>query len=160
MRLLCCIVVAALVAGCTEDPQGNATAAPDAPDEPDPGPQENTTVEENRTAPEDPEPREPVTWEIVIEGNDFVDGSITVQEGDTVEWLHRDGAIQHTVTSDGGTFDSGSCPGIECMTELTNDSFSWTFEETGEFPYHCEVHPSMRDTITVLAVYNGTPDAP
>jgi plastocyanin len=28
-------------------------------------------------------------------------------------------------------------------------SYSFTFTESGTFPYHCGIHPSMKGTITV-----------
>ena len=88
-------------------------------------------------------------------GNDFVEGSLTVQRGDTVTWHHRDGATLHTVTADGGEFDSGSPAMLEGVP--TRDAFSFTFEENGESPYHCEVHPNMTDTITVVESSSDTP---
>ena len=124
---------------------------------------ENTTEDDlDNGTEEDPEPgpkRDPVTWEISIQGNDFVDGSITVQVGDTVTWVHEDGTTPHTVTSspDGTDFDSGTCPGPGCMTETVNNEFSHTFDAVGDFGYFCRVHPSMTDTITVLERHDATP---
>lgn len=89
------------------------------------------------------EPRPAQVFDIDIEGNDFVDGSLTVQRGDTVRWTQRDLA-QHTVTQDDGAFDSGT------MTVLSAP-FEVTFDEAGDFPYHCDIHASMTDTITVVA---------
>lgn len=94
------------------------------------------------------EPRDPVTWEVTIAGSAFVDGSITVQQGDTVRWVHQDGQTPHTVTADDGTFDSGPVYMVETPGA---DTYEYTFDAVGAFDYHCEVHPSMTGTITVEA---------
>jgi nitrite reductase (NO-forming) len=76
---------------------------------------------------------------------------ITVEAGTTVTWTNED-AIVHTVTSGtasdtagtfDGTFDSGD------MAE--GDTFSFTFDEPGEFPYFCIPHPWMQGTVIVTA---------
>lgn len=97
----------------------------------------------------DPE-REPETHQIVIKDNRYVDGSITVQAGDTVRWLHQDQSTEHTVTADDGSFDSGS-DSEDFMNGFTYNEFEHTFDAAGDFPYHCKVHPSMTGTITVQA---------
>jgi nitrite reductase (NO-forming) len=75
--------------------------------------------------------------------------TLTVEAGTTVRWTNSD-SIAHTVTSgdsDGtsgtpdGQFDSGFLnPG---------DTFTFTFEEPGEFDYYCIPHPWMRGTVIV-----------
>ncbi len=45
------------------------------------------------------------------------------------------------MTADDDSFDSG--------TLSDGDSFDFTFEESGDIAYHCEIHPSMTGTITV-----------
>lgn len=101
-----------------------------------------------------PPRRDPVTWNVTLQGNDFVEGSLTVQRGDTVRWLHRDGTTPHTVSADGGEFDSGSPFMIQAPTR---DTFQFTFDDGGEFPYHCQVHSSMTDAITVLERSDAVP---
>jgi plastocyanin len=73
---------------------------------------------------------------------------IEVDEGATVTWTNN-GDSTHTVTSSDGDFDaSGDMdPG---------DSFSVTFEDSGDYDYYCEYHGSaggegMAGTVTVLA---------
>lgn len=174
MRLPALLLLAALaLSGClggddhgaAGDPSGDGPDAPDdgagTPDDggpggdqadPDDGGEGGAGGDESNAT----EPRDPVTWRITIRGNDFVDGSLTVQAGDTVVWTHQDGTTPHTVTADDGAFDSGSSP-AQYMTEVNNAEFSHTFDEVGEFPYHCAVHPSMRDTVTVLERHDATP---
>ncbi|MCG8346436.1 MAG: cupredoxin domain-containing protein, partial [Chloroflexales bacterium] len=71
--------------------------------------------------------------EIVIEigDNSFSPGKITVPVGATVVWRHT-GQRPHTVTEDGGSFDSG--------TLNAGATFSVTFDTAGTFSYHCAFH--------------------
>lgn len=71
--------------------------------------------------------------------------SLDVSSGDTISWVNLDSAA-HTVssTTDGkpdGVFDSGLV--------LAGDSFQFTFEDPGEYPYFCIVHPWMEGIIRV-----------
>jgi LPXTG-motif cell wall-anchored protein len=81
---------------------------------------------------------------------DFVPATVTIGVGDTVLWTNN-GDEPHTATSDPGsdeTWDSGIMnPGA---------SFSHTFPQTGTFPYHCDVHPTlMFGTVIVQAGGGG-----
>jgi plastocyanin len=102
----------------------------------------------------------PRTYNVTLQGTAFVDGSPVIRVGDTVRWVHADGATTaHTVTSDAASpmaFDShplcgppGIPVGLICMVE--GDEFSLTFSTPGVYPYACKVHPSMTGTITVEA---------
>ncbi|RMA64635.1 T9SS type A sorting domain-containing protein [Ulvibacter antarcticus] len=74
------------------------------------------------------------------------DASITIDQGDTVNWVWSDGA-PHSVRSLGGsteTFDSG--------TQSPPFTFSYTFLVPGTNPYDCIVHPNMQGVITVNQV--------
>ena len=64
---------------------------------------------------------------------------ITVRKGDTVTWTNKDSA-PHTVTGDGGLDSS--------MLNL-NAAYSFTFNNTGTFNYHCTPHPYMTGTVIV-----------
>ena len=65
---------------------------------------------------------------------------ITVPVGTTVSWTNSD-AIAHTVTSDGGVFNSNSLgPG---------GTFTYMFSAAGTFPYHCAIHPGMVGSVVV-----------
>jgi plastocyanin len=81
----------------------------------------------------------------------FQPGSVTISAGDSVVWTNN-GQAPHTVTDDGGTFDSSpNCPNnlSDCMQP--GDSYSHTFDSAGTFSYHCKVHPNMTGTIVVEA---------
>jgi plastocyanin len=77
-----------------------------------------------------------------VEIVDFAFGpaELTVPVGTTVTWTNQDSA-PHTATGDDGSFDSGRLD--------QGQSFSFTFEAAGSFPYHCDFHPNMVATITV-----------
>ena len=72
---------------------------------------------------------------------------IQIEEGDTVTWVNKD-FDPHTVTSGafgdddaGDEFDSGYMG--------PQASFSFTFEDRGEFEYFCELHPNMVGMVEV-----------
>jgi plastocyanin len=80
------------------------------------------------------------TGAVTITAVTYSPNSLTVSQGSTVTWTNSD-VGPHTVTSDGGLFNSGSiAPG---------GKYSYTFPSTGTFPYHCTIHPNMVGTIVV-----------
>jgi plastocyanin len=70
----------------------------------------------------------------------FSPARISVPPGTKVTWVNQ-GTTAHTVTADDGSFDSGTLP--------PGQSFSHTFRSRGTVPYHCELHPVMRGSVTV-----------
>jgi len=67
---------------------------------------------------------------------------IAVPVGTTVAWFNNDVEQPHTVTSgepnaenEGSIFNSGIMPAS------ANSFFQFTFNEPGEFLYHCNIHP-------------------
>lgn len=73
----------------------------------------------------------------------FDPDSVTVNQGDSVIWINN-GSFPHTTTSDSGLWDSGP---------LNNgDSYTLSLDNDGNFPYHCDFHPSMLGNIEVLPV--------
>lgn len=77
---------------------------------------------------------------VVIKQMHFDPPQVTVQAGDTVEWKNED-IFSHTVTADGGSFDSG----------LIDPGHSWkmTFKDAQTLAYHCRPHPNMKATLIV-----------
>ena len=55
----------------------------------------------------------------------------TIDAGDTVVWDFSGAPSTHTTT---GAWDSGNVNG---------GTFSFTFDEAGEFAYHCSIHPTL-----------------
>ena len=97
-------------------------------------------------------PDAPYFWQVEKDGN--TDGVIIVEKFDSVQWENADTDI-HTVTSvnsegePDGIFDSSLfSPGKE---------FRYQFNEIGDFPYFCLVHPWMEGVVHVVA--SSTPSA-
>lgn len=72
---------------------------------------------------------------------DYSVNVLTIKAGTTVTWTNDDPGMLHTVTSVDGSFDSGF------LNE--GDSWSFTFDEPGEFEYFCAPHPWMRAKVVV-----------
>lgn len=76
----------------------------------------------------------------VIENFTFTPDPIEISQGDTVTWTNNDD-FAHTVTADDDSFDSGNIDG--------GATFEQTFDETGDFTYHCAIHNQMTGSVTV-----------
>ena len=72
--------------------------------------------------------------------NSFSPNPVEVKVGETVTWINDDSG-RHTVTSKDGVFDSGMMG--------KGQSFSFTFDKAGEYPYFCSPHPGMVGTVVV-----------
>ena len=78
---------------------------------------------------------------------------VKVKVGDTVTWTNDDSQA-HTITSGtdssdpniGKEFDSS--PGLSTLLS-TNQKFSHKFDTAGEFPYFCQLHPTMIGKVVV-----------
>lgn len=81
------------------------------------------------------------TRTVLIQGFKFKPANITIKPGTKVIWINKD-TTQHTATAnDGRSFDSGRLgPG---------QRFSHTFKRAGKKAYHCEIHPSMKGSVTI-----------
>lgn len=88
----------------------------------------------------------------------FKPSEIRVLRSTEVTWVNQDAGVRHTVTS--GVGGTNAVAGVSegepnqptgtFNGDLPADaSFSYTFNELGEFSYFCEVHPSMRGTVVV-----------
>lgn len=89
----------------------------------------------------------------------FQPADATIQVGDTVTWtVTKAIADPHSVTS-GTPSDSGKVFDSKTTLHVNGDTFSYTFNAAGSFPYYCIVHPGqMHGTITVLgAAASGAP---
>ena len=78
--------------------------------------------------------------EVKIDNFSFGPAAITVSVGTTVTWTNRDD-IPHTVVSTERVFKSKVLD--------TDDTFSYTFTKTGEYPYFCSIHPQMTGKVFV-----------
>ncbi len=70
---------------------------------------------------------------VTVNMKDFVFSpkSLAVKKGTTVIFVNEDNA-KHTVTEDSNKFNSGDI--------LAGKTFTFTFDDAGTFPYHCEYH--------------------
>lgn len=76
----------------------------------------------------------------VIEAFAFEPKRIEANVGQAVTWTNRDPA-EHTVTEEGGCFDSG--------TMAASATFTQTFDRPGEYRYICTLHPGMTGMVVV-----------
>jgi len=103
------------------------------------------------------EPSGPQTVIVDIPGGTSVPGceetnecwlpsSVTIQMGDTVEWINSDTAA-HTVT--GGLPADGPSGVFDSSLVLADATYAFTFEEAGSYDYFCMVHPWMVGDVQV-----------
>jgi plastocyanin len=83
------------------------------------------------------------TGSVDIRNMMFTPSQITVAKGGTVTWINHD-SIAHTVVDDLSNVGGPSSGDIQ-----PGSTYSFTFNKTGSFQYHCSIHPSMRGTIVV-----------
>lgn len=84
---------------------------------------------------------------ISMVGMTFSPATMTIAAGDTVTWTNNS-SLQHTVTADDGSFDSG--------TINMGGTYSHTFTAPGTYRYYCRFHGApggvgMSGTIVVTA---------
>ena len=77
---------------------------------------------------------------ITIRDYSFLPATLTIKKGTTVTWTNDDIA-KHTVTGDQG--------GPSSSFFGKGQSYSYTFDTPGTYPYHCEPHPYMTAAIIV-----------
>lgn len=81
------------------------------------------------------------TQAVTIQNFAFSPASLTVSPGTTVTWTNKD-STAHTVT-----IDSGSGPNSGQIQP--GQSYSFTFQQSGTYAYHCSIHPQMKATVVV-----------
>jgi plastocyanin len=80
----------------------------------------------------------PTTHTVVMESVSFQPQVLTIRLGDSVVWLNKD-PFPHTATS--GAFDS--------KVIAAEGSWRHTPKASGELPYVCLLHPTMKATLLV-----------
>jgi plastocyanin len=86
--------------------------------------------------------RKQQTRTIVIQNFSFKPAHITIKRGTKVIWINKD-SVMHTATANNGkSFNSGLL--------RKGKSYSHTFKSAGKKPYHCEPHPHMKGSVTVM----------
>jgi plastocyanin len=86
---------------------------------------------------------QPSSGAITIRNMMFTPSQITVAKGGTVTWTNND-TVAHTVTDDLSNVGGPASGNIE-----PGSTYSFRFNKTGSFQYHCSLHSSMRGTIVV-----------
>ena len=85
----------------------------------------------------------------------FIPADVTVDVGGEVTWSNDDTAA-HTITS--GTPADGPDGTFDSSLVMPGTTFSYTFEDAGEYTYFCVVHPWMEGTVTVSGEAHGGDD--
>jgi plastocyanin len=80
------------------------------------------------------------TAEVKIDNFSFGPVLLTVAPGTKVTWTNRDD-IPHTIVADDKTFKSKALD--------TDETFSYTFDKPGTYPYFCSIHPHMTGKVVV-----------
>jgi plastocyanin len=78
--------------------------------------------------------------QVVVKGVAFMPKEITTATGTPITWIFDDGGLEHTVTADDKSFDSG---------RMAKGSYPKIFNTPGTIAYHCEVHTRMKGTVVV-----------
>ena len=78
--------------------------------------------------------------QVLIKGIAYNPKEVHTTVGKPITWTFDDGGLEHTVTADDKSFDSG---------RKSSGTFPQTFTKAGTIPYHCEVHAKMHGTIVV-----------
>ncbi len=99
-------------------------------------------------------PDAPYFWQ--NEKSGLATGDMDILIDDTVVWKNAD-TVAHTVTS--GTPSDGP-DGIFGTPDLLNSgqSYQFTFDKKGQYPYYCVIHPWMTGIVLVTDGYQTIPD--
>ena len=80
-------------------------------------------------------------YSVEIENYRYSPNQLTLNLGETVQWINLDSS-KHTVTS------YGDGP-LNSVILRQGETYSYTFNSLGEFPYYCTLHPYMEGKIIV-----------
>ncbi|WAB84146.1 plastocyanin/azurin family copper-binding protein [Microcella daejeonensis] len=148
-RLLAILAIPAaliVLSGCAGAPTGGAPSTESSSSQPESGGDEATAEQGDD--------------EVITIGLEFMPETITVPVGTTVTWTNGE-TIGHTITSGawGDVNESTGLRGSQTPDGLFDhklaamgsegDSFSYTFDEAGEFPYYCQPHLTMNAMVIV-----------
>lgn len=81
---------------------------------------------------------------VVIKDFGYSKPVLKIKRGTTVIWINKDDT-KHTVTADTDPEASLDSPYFG-----TGETFEYTFDTIGIFPYHCAPHPYMKGTVEVM----------
>jgi len=82
--------------------------------------------------------------EVIIKKFKFIPAEITINKGDTIVWKNMEKRQYHSVW-----FEKLGEPEPDYF--FPDESYSRTFNDSGDFPYRCGPHPEMLGTVRVRA---------
>jgi plastocyanin len=85
-------------------------------------------------------PNQATGTNVSIDNFSFSPMDLTIRAGQQVTWTNRDD-VPHTIVSVDHQFKSKALD--------TDESFSFTFKDSGTYEYFCSVHPRMTGKIVV-----------
>ena len=77
---------------------------------------------------------------VIVKNISYNPARIAVPVGREVVWTIDDNGVNHSITADDSSFDSG---------KMASGQFKFSFGSAGEFAYHCTVHARMKGTVVV-----------
>jgi plastocyanin len=83
-------------------------------------------------------------------GNQFSPAAVIVDVGTTVTWRNDD-AVAHDVKKAADALDFGGTFGVDASRFGPGQTYSFTFEKAGMFPYTCTIHTLMSGQVEVVA---------
>jgi plastocyanin len=91
------------------------------------------------------------THDVSVGNNAFTPAQLTVEQGDVVNWNWVGPDTNHSTTTEADHETSwDSDRGNAFPNHPVGDRFSKELQMTGEYPYHCKVHPEMTGKIIVV----------
>jgi plastocyanin len=81
------------------------------------------------------------TRTVVIQNFSFQPAHITIKRGTKVRWINKDSTAHTATANNGRSFDSGRLG--------KGQRYTHTFKRAGKKPYHCDIHPHMKGSVTV-----------
>ena len=87
-------------------------------------------------------PNTVVTSTVTIQNSAFNPATITIARGGVITWKNLDSTTHQIITD-------GNLPELESGQIDQNGTFSFTFNNTGTYDYHCNIHPIMKGEIIV-----------
>jgi plastocyanin len=77
----------------------------------------------------------------------FNPASITVPKGTTVIWVNQDTADHQIINDAQGSIGEGTLFTSNSLQK--GAQYPFRFDTPGTYPYHCNIHPSMKATVIV-----------
>jgi plastocyanin len=92
-----------------------------------------------------------------IKDNAYSKPNIEIAKGTRVTWTNRDKVKHNAMREHSGGHAAHEAPTVDEVRPdvfagpllAQGESYSFTFAEAGEYPYHCAPHPSMKGLVTV-----------